>query len=179
MKPLPSIQELREAISYDPITGICSWKERPRQQFKSDWIHKWWNLRFSGKEIKTICGTKKRKHIGTKFNCCSLKIHRAIWAIQTGEWPNHIDHKDGDSLNNKWENLRNGTVSDNMKNKKKYKPRELPTGVYFSSNGKKYWAEIQCNKNRHQLGYFDSLEDAAKARKEAELRLGFSVRHGS
>ncbi|WP_139364680.1 HNH endonuclease [Vibrio parahaemolyticus] len=34
------------------------------------------------------------------------------WSIMTGHFPDFIiDHKDGDSLNDKWSNLRRGTTA--------------------------------------------------------------------
>ena len=43
VKPLPSAEELHRVLAYDPLTGILTWKERPRADFKTDRSHKVWN----------------------------------------------------------------------------------------------------------------------------------------
>lgn len=45
------------------------------------------------------------------------------------------------------------------------------TGVYWNKNRKKWTAEIRHQGEKHFLGSFESLEDAVKARREAEKRL--------
>ena len=45
------------------------------------------------------------------------------------------------------------------------------TGVYWNIQRGKWVAEIQRNGVKHYLGGFDSVDDAVKARKEAEKRL--------
>lgn len=41
-------------------------------------------------------------------------------------------------------------------------------GVFFNTRRKKYVATLEFKGERHTLGYFDNLSDAAKARKKAE-----------
>ena len=48
---------------------------------------------------------------GTKYY-----IHRLVWLYHYGEWPDVIDHDDHDRSNNKLDNLKNGTHSDNSQN---------------------------------------------------------------
>lgn len=43
-------------------------------------------------------------------------------------------------------------------------------GVYFSKSEKKYKAKIGINNKRHHIGTFSTLEQATKARKQAELK---------
>ncbi|WP_444668484.1 HNH endonuclease signature motif containing protein [Cereibacter changlensis] len=44
-------------------------------------------------------------------------VHRVIFALAYGAWPDIIDHIDGNSLNNKLTNLRSGSTSTNMRNR--------------------------------------------------------------
>lgn len=45
------------------------------------------------------------------------------------------------------------------------------TGVYWVSGRRKWSAEIRVGGKRHYLGSFENVEDAIKARKEAEERM--------
>lgn len=80
--------------------------------------------------VKTSNRVKIGMYAGTLRNNGYLKIningqlyyaHRLAWLYMTGKWPeNHIDHKDGIKDNNKWENLREATYSQNNKNRAAY-----------------------------------------------------------
>ena len=41
----------------------------------------------------------------------------------------------------------------------------------------KYIAKITVNYKTHYLGYFETLDEAVKARREAEVKFGFDVNH--
>lgn len=45
------------------------------------------------------------------------------------------------------------------------------TGVYWNGRRKKWSAEIRIESKKKYLGSFDNLEDAIKARKEAEMQV--------
>ena len=45
--------------------------------------------------------------------------------------------------------------------------RSGAAGVYYDSKRKKWRAEITFKQRKHFLGYFEPLEEAVKARKEA------------
>jgi HNH endonuclease/AP2 domain len=81
----------------------------------------------------------------------------------------HVDHKDGDTFNNKAENLRPATKSQNGANSKKMKLRKgKPTsskykGVHYSKSAGKYIANVYCDGKRYGCGSFDNEIDAARA----------------
>lgn len=52
------------------------------------------------------------------------------------------------------------------------------TGVSFLKAGKKYIAQIGVNRKLIYLGLFDTLEEAAAARAEANLKFNFHSNHG-
>ena len=63
-------------------------------------------------------------------------LHKLIWVYMTGEWPEfEIDHIDRDRLNNRWNNLRKATRSENMANGGNRQPLTELTGVYRNKNG--------------------------------------------
>jgi hypothetical protein len=98
-----------------------------------------------------------------KFRQRAYKEHRLIWLLVYGYWPIEIDHINRNKSDNRLENLREGTHTDNMRNRD---PRGWSSsghvGVTKSRN--KYKARL----GQRHLGHFDKIEDAIAARKQAE-----------
>jgi HNH endonuclease len=96
--------------------------------------------------------------------------HRVIWKLVTGDWPKHeLDHEDQNKANNAWLNLREATRAQNSQNKKVRSDSKLQVkGVVYQFG--KYRAHITVNRKMIHLGTFSTVEEAAAARKEAELR---------
>lgn len=108
------------------------------------------------------------------LNGKSYKSHRVIWAMINDADPGdlQIDHIDGDTLNNSPGNLRLATHAQNQYNQTKKSSNNTSgiPGVYWHSRDQKWSANIGFQSKRVYLGYFDSLEEAARARREAELK---------
>jgi hypothetical protein len=67
--------------------------------------------------------------------------------------------------------LREADRSQNCCNRKiKTTNKSGCTGVYWSKANNMWRVEIGHRNTRHNLGYFKNIEDAIKARKDAELR---------
>lgn len=80
-----------------------------------------------------------------------------------------IDHIDGNTLNNRKNNLRRCDLKKNELNKKKPKNNTSGhKGVSYSPIERKWKAYITHNNKRIHLGTFINKEDAVKVRKEAE-----------
>jgi hypothetical protein len=80
-----------------------------------------------------------------------------------------VDHKDGNTLNNRKYNLRICSRSDNCKNNKLSKRNSSGAkGVYWEKRLEKWMAAIVSNRKFKNLGYYDDFEEAVKARKNAE-----------
>lgn len=95
-------------------------------------------------------------------------VHRLVYETFKGEIPEGyvIDHINRDSLDNHLSNLRIATQGENRINVK-----NKNSGVHFDIRRNKYRASIGYNKIRYELGYFEKLEDALEARKNAEIKL--------
>lgn len=98
----------------------------------------------------------------------TIYMHRVIVGASGGI---HVDHRNGDPLDNRRCNLRFATCSQNCAN------RRIPSnnksgvkGVYFNKAAGKWAAAIKVNGRKIHLGRFDSISAAADARTEAELR---------
>jgi hypothetical protein len=98
----------------------------------------------------------------------TVKMHRLI--LNANEL-SHVDHIDGDSLNNQRDNLRLCNRFQNQQNRKLNKNSTTGyKGVKLMPNGK-FRARVQAFGKRYSLGCFDSAEDAAEARKNKAKEL--------
>lgn len=98
----------------------------------------------------------------------SILIHRVVVSAGKNEI---VDHVNGNTLDNRKENLRIVTRNQNMQNCKTYKSSSTGfKGVSWHSSAKKYIARIQVNKSRMIIGYYDDINDAILARKEASKK---------
>jgi len=101
-----------------------------------------------------------------------LFAHRIIYAIIHGKIPNgDIDHIDQNPMNNRIENLRDVSHSDNQHNSKKRKDNSSGfPGVCWHARYQKWQAEIKVNSRPIFLGRFDDYDDAIRARKMAKIK---------
>ena len=97
-----TIEELRELLKYDPLTGQIKWLRRDSQRTR----------------MNSIAGTQdKWGYIKINVKRTIYRAHRLAWALQTGSWPTEdIDHKNGIRNDNRWSNLRLATRSQNCMN---------------------------------------------------------------
>jgi hypothetical protein len=142
----------RERLRY--VDGMLLWVKPP-----VGWIHVGDRAGCLGVRYRTL---KVKKHYYGE--------HRVIWLMHHGRMPLEIDHVDGDPVNNRIENLRECTRSQNNQNRKQ---NSRPTtsrykGVFYNTQKKKWQATIHLVKRKH-LGFFDSEDDAAAAYDRAAL----------
>lgn len=101
-----------------------------------------------------------------------LRAHRVIYAIIHGEMPaGQIDHINGNRVDNRIENLRDVSHSENQHNHKTPENNTSGfTGVGWHAPLQKWVSRIKVNNRTLHLGYFENLEDAVKARKMAKIK---------
>jgi hypothetical protein len=165
---------LYNLLAYDADTGIFTWKTRCIDPSKSENHQKRWNIRFAGKQA----GWNNRGYISITLFNKTHRAHRIAWAMHYGVWPTQlIDHINGDSSDNRIVNLRQTTQSENMRNRRKStKNTSGYVGVY--KRGAKWWARISVDSKYISLGMYDTVEQAAQARKQAEIDHGYHENHG-
>lgn len=166
---------VRQIISYNPVLGTLTWLPRPASLFKSEQFQKSWNRKNAGQPAVSLAFNG--------YHVVSVKghqagAHRVAWFLHYGEWPRgQIDHINHVRTDNRIENLRQVTSGSNHRNRSRSdKNTSGFTGVSWAPHAGKWRAQI--GRNRQHLGYFDCVNDAARARREAEARLGYHPNHG-
>lgn len=147
-----SSDDVREHLSYDPSTGKFWWKD----------------------EAGTITGHGYR-YIKVKGK--ARLAHRLAWLFYYGvEPPGLVDHINGDRLDNRIENLRIATYSQNGANAKRHSrntsglkgaSKVLKKGVWTG----RWQASITYRNRQINLGYFDTREEAHQAYLSAARKL--------
>lgn len=106
-----------------------------------------------------------------------LLLHRLVMNVHNIEFnakTNTIDHINNNTLDNRKCNLRICSASNNIHNRKdlKNKPHN---GVYYSKSNKKWTATIKIAGKRYYLGTYINIENAIKARKDAEIKFNITI----
>lgn len=148
---------LKYVLDYNSENGVFTWKVKVAPNIK----------------IGNIAGCI------TSFGYWHIKLkgklylaHRLACFYMTGKWPeNEIDHKDLNKLNNKWENLREATHSQNQQNQKEYSNNKCGVkGIYWCKRANKWIARIQFNNTRKIIGNFVTKEEAQFAVEAAYIK---------
>lgn len=118
--------------------------------------HKW-HLHSEGYAIRTVWNGKEKQ--------TRLRMHRVIMKTPDGM---DTDHLNGNRIDNRKENLRICTRSQNLRNSQKRSDNKSGyKGVAFHNFSGLFHAYIRVNKRQISLGYYKFPDDAAKAYNEA------------
>lgn len=145
--------QLLEHLNYDPTTGVFTWIKRPPHA--------------NSVKINTEAGALTSKAREVRYKTISLLgvrhgAHQWAWFYMTGSWPTkHIDHIDGNGLNNAFSNLRECEAYENHQNRKEEFNKHGYTGVALI-NGR-YNARITYRGKLISLGYYATPEEAHAA----------------
>lgn len=151
---------LKELFSYDPETGLFTRLVTRSHNAKAGQV-------VSG--CKTPFGYRVI-HVDGKV----YMAHRLAWLYVYGDWPTEgmdIDHANRNREDNRLQNLRLATRSENLCNKVfSEKNTSGVTGVSWYKAYGRWNAQIHIKCKRINLGYFDDIDSAADARRDAELK---------
>lgn len=111
-------------------------------------------------------------YIRTRFRCDDNKSNKLIRMHKIIlDYEGIVDHKNCNKADNRKENLRPATNSQNCTNKGLIVNNTSGvTGVYWEKNKKRWFAEVSVNYKSIRSSYFKDFEDAVQARKELENR---------
>jgi hypothetical protein len=139
-------QELKSKFHYDQDTGI---------------FHRLKN----GEKSKVAGSLTFYGYLQIQINYKFYQAHRLAWLYVYGETPSKcIDHIDCNKTNNKINNLRLSTHSENQKNRPKQKNNTSGyKGVCFDKRFKRWCAGATLNYKKIYLGSYSTAEEAHEA----------------
>lgn len=134
---------IRKSLRYEPATGDL-----------------FWVVQAGRAPAGSIAGTvDKTGYRRIKLNGARLLAHRVAWFLSFGNWPTGvIDHINRNKLDNRVENLRDVSASENSRN------REFPERLgTFKASRNKWAARVTSGGVTRYLGVFDSMDKARQA----------------
>lgn len=161
--PTNTVVEIRRELRYEAYTG-----------------HFWWRIPGHSRQIYRPAGYIVCP-VDTEYVAITLNRERyyaqvLAWVWMTGEWPPRtVDHIDTNGLNNRWDNLRLATASQQQWNQGISRANTTGfVGIFYEPTRRKWRAAI----SGRTLGRFDTAEAASEAYKRAALDLyGEFVHH--
>lgn len=168
LRPLPSKARLDELLHFNPDTGEIRWKVYKGGRAKAG-------------DIAGTIDTRRKdgmKYRRIKIDGIIYKAHRLMYYYYTGEQPPEIDHKNGNSLDNRKNNLRPSDRNHNTKNHKMQKNNTSGViGVRYCKTYKHWVAHLgnrQFQRLNSTLKTFKTFEAAVAQRKAWELMYGMA-----
>ena len=149
--------------------------------YRNGWLY--WRV-FPHKNSRVVPGDRAGCAGGHGYWIVILKgkkyrAHRAIYLWHHGWMPAQIDHINGNSLDNRIENLRPATPRQNQCNMKLSRANTSGVkGVSWAQNRQKWLAQCRVNGKPKFIGYYNTLQTAKIAvRKFRELHHKEFARH--
>ena len=146
-RELASVKELSDVLHYDPFAGVFYWKKKVNRAT--------YPLR--------VIGTPKNnpKHYPTVcYKSYTYLAHRVAWALYYGDWPKcEIDHINGNRQDNRIDNLRDVSVSENQRNAKIHRAGRLWGASKVGNRWQATYIE-PVTKKRHYLGLYKTEQEA-------------------
>lgn len=154
IKRISTQEELKQLVTYDPVTGNFISKVNRGKKVKV------------GDILGSICPTHGYVYI--TIDNLKYKAHRLAYLYMTGVMPELVDHKDTIRNNNSWGNLREASPMQNSHNSKAYSTSTTGIkGLSYNNNRAYYSAQVMKNKVLYQeyfhLSNYDTKEQALEA----------------
>lgn len=143
---------LKSRLLYAPRKGVFYWIDPPKN-----------HQELAGEEAGSATSGPKPYHV-IQIDGAKYKRSRLAFLYMEGRWPAEVmDHINGYSLDDRWTNLREATLTQNAQNHKgRSKQSDLPMGVRLNQSGT-FAARIGVNGKQVQIGTFETVKAAADA----------------
>lgn len=130
-----------------------------------------WRLETHGYVVRGRLKSDDKRHPS------NIRLHREIFGLfkRNGTWDITVDHKNQDKLDNRKENLRTCSNSQNLYNKgkesrKKEDSHSIYKGVIKHKSGK-FYVSVNKDKKHYSVGLFDEEIVGAKAHDQVAYHL--------
>lgn len=155
-KPIITHERLKEVLSYSPVTGEFIWLCATARKITP------------GDKAGTL--SKSTGYFYITIDNVRHAAHRWAWFYMSGEMPkDQIDHINCDRTDNRFDNLREATLTENNRNRSRRKTNTSGhKGVYWHIAAGKWAASICVDCRTLHLGLFTDIEEAARVRRAAE-----------
>lgn len=154
-------ERLKEVLTYGPETGV--FLNRIKRSWRSP----------AGSVAGCIYRGKWGSYWVVRVDMKMYFAHRLAWLYMVGRWPKeHIDHINGNGIDNRMCNLREATNFENAQNiSSKARAASGYVGVRWSPGSKKWYASIGTNYKNKFIGLFDNPADAHAAYLSEKARI--------
>ena len=155
------IEELKTELRYDPLTGNLWWARQNKHNSR--------NMSKPAERILNSGGKHKKDYKTINYRCKQFLSHRVIYFLMTGDIPTQsIDHINRNSLDNRWENLRLVSHSENSQNRRADKDNKagllgVKTYTHPKTGNLYYLSSITAKGKSHYIGCFKTPTDAHAA----------------
>lgn len=148
-------EEVQLMLDYDPTSGHFTWKIKRRGK----------NIGVPAGYLEKT-GYRRIRIYGKPYNA-----HRLAWLYTHGKWPQGvIDHIDGNRDNNRINNLREATLTQNQYNRRvKCTSSTGRKGVSLARREGRYQSQITIGGVKKFIGYFDTIEEGVCAYNKAAI----------
>lgn len=162
---LPSPEVLRQLLTYDPNTGELYWRERDYPPH--------WNTKHAGQPAGSVKMRRGRPTgIAVDISGVPYFAHQLAWLMVHGSIPERttVDHRNCNPLDNRLDNLRVATRSQQQANSRVLK-KTLAGMKGVKLHCGKYQARIKIDGKSRHLGTFATAEQAKAAYDKAAAEL--------